>query len=117
MSSLGRIRNREEPLNLIKKLLDCNANLEAKDKMRRTPLMIIKERREDQRVSARDDVQRLLEQRQAASASSNTMRTLLSTNLGFFRTLEDECLTEHSHSDDGDTNKHASLIIKTVNKI
>lgn len=92
---------REEPLNLIKKLLDCGANIDVKDKQSRTPLMIIKERSEDQRVSARDEVQKLLEQRRAVStpAGAYTMRALLSTNLGFFRKLEDKHLEEHRHDD------------------
>lgn len=92
---------RAEPLNLIKKLLDSGANLEAKDKQGRTPLMILKEHSEDRRVSAREEVQKLLEQRRPAAVlpRTHTMRSLMSTNLGFFRKLEDEYLTEHRHDD------------------
>ena len=108
---------REEPLNLIKKLLDCGANIDVKDKQSRTPLMIIKERSEDQRVSARDQVQKLLEQRRAVStpAGAYTMRALLSTNLGFFRKLEDKHLEEHRHDDprlQREYDKRFGLVIK-----
>ncbi len=45
---------RAEPLNLIKKLLDNGANLEAQDNQRQTPIDIAKEHSKDQRVTGSD---------------------------------------------------------------
>jgi len=65
----------DEPLKLIRKLLDCGANLNAKDKQGRTPLTIAAERCEKkqghllehphQKVRGGDNLLALLQQRQA----------------------------------------------------
>ncbi len=92
---------RKEPLNLINKLLDCKANLEAEDKERRTPLMLATEHSRKGTVIAGGNLLELLEQRLAGAVpvNSHTMRSLMSTNLGFFRKLENAYLVEHRHDD------------------
>ncbi len=47
---------RKEPLNLIKKLLKCDASLEVKNKKGQTPLETAQEHSEDKRVSASDEL-------------------------------------------------------------
>jgi len=83
---------RKEPLNLIRKLLDCGASLKAEDNKRRTPLMLAILHSRKATVIAGGNLLELLEQR---SVSSQIMRTLLSTNLCFFRKIEDAYLVEH----------------------
>ncbi|HEN5528820.1 Ankyrin repeat protein [Legionella moravica] len=45
---------REEPLNLIKKLIDCGASLEVQNKKEQTPIDIAREHSQDGRVTASD---------------------------------------------------------------
>jgi hypothetical protein len=59
---------REEPLHLIKKLLDCGANLEARDTHDRTPLMLAAEHSRDERVIASQELLALLEERRRLNA-------------------------------------------------
>lgn len=56
---------REEPLNLIKKLLDCGANLDAKDNKGRTPLILAKLHAQKSTVFAGAALLALLEERHA----------------------------------------------------
>lgn len=54
---------RAEPLNLVKKLLDCGANVEAVDKNGRTPLTLATEQSRKETVIAGKNLLELLEQR------------------------------------------------------
>jgi hypothetical protein len=92
---------RKEPLKLISKLLDCGANINAEDEEKRTPLMLATEHSRKGTVIAGGNLLKLLEQRGAGAipVNSHTLRSLMSTNLGFFRKLEDKYLTEHRHDD------------------
>lgn len=87
---------RMEPLKLICKLLDCSANLEAKDNAGRTPLMLAQEHSQKGTVIAGENLLTLLSQRQT---SAHIMKSLLSTNLGFFTKLEDKALSEQRRDD------------------
>lgn len=92
---------RKEPLELISKLLDCGANLKAEDKEKLTPLMLAKQHSRKGTVIAGGNLIKLLEQRLAGviPVNSGIMRSLISTNLGLFRKLEDEYLKEHRADD------------------
>lgn len=57
---------RKEPLCLISKLLDCGADLEARDIYGRTPLMLATEHARDGRVIGSGELLKLLEERQRA---------------------------------------------------
>lgn len=87
---------RTEPLNLVKKLLDCGANIEAVDKNGRTPIDVATKHTQKETVIGGSLVELLQQQR---VVRVTPVRSLLSTNLGFFRKLEDGFLTEHRHDD------------------
>ena len=64
---------RKEPLHLINVLLDCGADLEARDTYGRTPWMLATEHARDGRVTASGELLKLLEERQRATAGSRSM--------------------------------------------
>lgn len=68
---------REEPLNLIKKLLDCGANLEAENNEMRTPVMLADKHSRQGNVMGGENLQELLQQRlaDAVSVNSDTIRS------------------------------------------
>lgn len=61
---------RTEPLNLVKKLLDCGANVEARDKNGGTPLMLATEQSRKQTVMAGDKLLELLQGRLEINADT-----------------------------------------------
>ena len=90
---------RKEPLDLVKKLLACGADLELADQKGETPNGIAIRHGSKDIVHGGRALVKLIKTRVSSSASRNGIRRLLSTNLGFFRKLENEFLEEHRHDD------------------
>ena len=91
---------RNEPLNLINKLIACGADLEAKDNDNRTPLQLATEHSIKKTVIASCYLLLLLERKLAGAALGNayTMRPLISIHLDFSKKV-DESIIEHRHDD------------------
>lgn len=86
---------RKEPVALVRKLMGCGAKVELLDKKGRTPLAILKERAQDPRLSARERVQTLLEEKCAPASVASVRaesraypRYMHHTHASFFKVQE-----------------------------
>src|SRR3990167_1856292 len=90
---------RDEPLNLIKKLLDCGANVELADQKGETPYAIAMKHGSKEMVFGREKLIEFMQTEFPAAANPRAIKSLMSANLGLFRKLEDKHLIEHRHDD------------------
>lgn len=90
---------RDEPLNLIKKLLDCGANVELADQKGETPYAIAMKHGSKEMVLGREKLIELIQTEFPAATNSRAIKSLMSANLGLFRKLEERHLIEHRHDD------------------
>ena len=90
---------RKEPLDLVKKLLACGADLELADQKGETPYRIAIRHGSKEIVHGGQALVALIKARMPSSASRNGISSLLSKNLGFFSRCENEFLEEHRHDD------------------
>lgn len=88
---------REEPLALVRKLLDCGADVGLADQKGVTPYMIARKHGSKEIVHGGAKLIELVQERLQRAASSHAVRSLMASNLGFFRRIEDEYLAEHRH--------------------
>ena len=87
---------RDETLNLVKKLLDCGANLEAADRKGETPYTIAMRHGSKEMILGREKLIELMQTGLSAAVNARVVKSLLSPNLSFFGKTN-EYLAKHRH--------------------
>ncbi len=90
---------RDEPLALVEKLLDCGADVELADQKGDTPYTVAMKHGSKEIVLGGEKLRELVQTKLSSSESPHALSSLLSTDLGFFRKVENEFLEEHRHDD------------------